>query len=249
MKKIFFTLVIINLSFLSIAQNKIALIAGMQSCNITEKNNLPVWSDNGSVPDWNAVRKDYLPRIGFHAGIMAQLSFSETSKFYFEPGVVFNNKGRKFTFSKDTLAVKKRIGLPDTLIWTRYNFTQKQYFSYIDMPLNLVYKISIGKKGKFRIGGGPALSFFFNGFDKQKHELLQIGTRNEDNLDLPVGEGKGQYLTMYFAINASAGIEFKNIFFTVDYNRGINSFYKSKFYEGSFYPQNIGVTIGIFLKK
>ena len=231
------------------AQNKIALVAGAQSSNIIEKNNLPIWSYNGSMPDWDAIRKDYSPRISFHAGMLAQIRLSEKSGLYFESGVIFYNKGRRFSFSKDTLALKKRINLPDTLINTRYNFKQKQYISYIDLPLNLVYKLPFGKNVRLIVGGGLVFSFFFNGYDNKTHEVIQIGSRDDNNEDLPVGEGKGQYLTLHYGINGSMGIEFKKAFLIADYSRAINSIYKSKFYDGGFYHQVIGVTIGLFLTR
>src|SRR5258705_2870955 len=105
------------------------------------------------------------------------------------------------------------------------------------MPLPLVYKLSVGKNLKCIIGGGPVFSFFFNGYDNKTHELEQIGSRDDNNEDLPIGEGKGQYLTLYYGVNFNLGIEIKKVFCRADYSRGINSFYKSKFYEGGFYHQ------------
>ena len=43
--------------------------------------------------------------------------------------------------------------------------------NYIDIPLNLVFKIPIGGKKKFFIGGGPYVSFFYNGFEKTETYL------------------------------------------------------------------------------
>ncbi len=238
-----------SFSFAARSQNTIAIVAGGHRSNVTEKSDIPVWSYNGNIPEWDAVRKEYSPRTSFHAGLIAQIKISERSGLYFESGIVYYNKGRKFTFGSDTLVLQKRPGLPDTLINTRYNFTQKQSIGYIEMPLHLVYKFSLGENAKFTIGGGPAFSFFFNGYDNKTHEVEQINTRFENNEDLAVGEGKGQYLTLHFGVNAHVGVEFKGIFLRAGYSRSMTSFYKSKFYEGKFYHQVIGGTIGFFLRR
>ncbi|NOT52028.1 MAG: outer membrane beta-barrel protein [Chitinophagaceae bacterium] len=230
-------------------QNTISIITGGHQSSVLEKSSLPVWSYNGSIPDWDLVRKDYSSRISFHAGLLAQIRFSEKSGLYFESGIVYYNKGRKFDFSADTLALKKRLGLPDTLINSRYNFTQEQSIGYIEVPLHLVYKFRVNENAKITIGGGPSFSFFFNGHDNKTHEVEQIDTRFEKNEDLPVGEGKGQYLTLHFSANIHIGFEFKGIFIRADYSRSPGSFYKSEFYEGKFYHQVIGGTLGFFLRR
>ncbi len=90
------------------APGRIAVVAGANSSNVIENNSLPVWSYNGNIPDWDAVRKKYSSRISFHAGIIAQIRFSEKSGWYFEPGIILYNKGRGFNSTTDTLALKKR---------------------------------------------------------------------------------------------------------------------------------------------
>lgn len=247
MKKLFLLLLFIGNAFFIRAQNKIAVVAGVHSSEVIEKNTLTTWIYDGNLPDWDAVKKKYTNRIGFHAGILTQLPFPKNANFFFMSGVIFHNKGRKFNFTSDTLALKKRDGLPDTLINTKYNFGQKQYINYIDVPINLLYKFSLGKKAKVVISGGPFFSLFFNGSDNRTHEVEQISNRVDENEDLPVGEGKGQYMTLHYGINGYTGIEFNRIFLTVNYSRGIRSFFKSKFYEGGFHHQVIGCTIGVFL--
>ncbi len=117
------------------------------------------------------------------------------------------------------------------------------------MPLNVLYKFSIGENTNVTIGGGPVFSFFFNGHDNKTHEVEQINTRFDNNIDLAVGEGKGQYRTLHFVAAGNIGIEHKAVFFRAGYSRSIGSFYTSKYYEGSFYHQVITGTFGVFFNR
>jgi len=208
------------------AQLRVAIVGGGHLSTVIEENNLP---------DWNEIEPNYSGRVGFHGGFLADLPFSLNSKLFFQPGVIFYHKGRKFS----------RIFDPSTSTITQQNSTQ--YINYIDVPLNLVYKF--GNKVKFIIGAGPYASFFYNG-----KETLQIFTQNgitqdEENKDVPVGKNAGQYRIFNFGLNGLAGIETSRIFITANYGRGLNDFYQSKDYEGSFKHQVIGGTIGVFLGK
>ena len=247
MKKTTLLFLIFSLSVLSRAQNKIAFVGGANLSNVIEKNNLPAWEYTGSIPNWDAVKKKYDPRTGFHAGFIAQLPFGPHSKLFFMPGAIFYNKGHKFSFVSDTLALQQRANLPDTLINTKYKYGQKEYINYIDIPLNLLCKLPIGKKLKFVLGGGPYVSFFFNGFDNRTHTVVSVKNREENNEDLPVGKAKGQYSTMDYGVNGLAGFELGRVFLTANYSRGFKSFYKSKEYEGDFLHEVYGATLGIFL--
>lgn len=247
-KAILLAIIIFNASIIT-AQNRIALVAGVHQSDVIETNNLPDWVYTGSLPDWDVIKKKYSPRIGMHIGFIAQVPFSEKSKLFFMPGAIYHNKGRKYDFTSDTTALLERSSLPDTLINTKYNYQQKQYLNYIDIPLNLVYKFSLGRKVKFLIGAGPYFSFFFSGSDNRTHEVAGINKRTEENEDLPVGKGKGQYSTIDYGVNGLAGFEFGRIFLTAKYSRGINNFYQSTAYDGGFKHELIGGTLGIFLGK
>jgi len=86
--------------------------------------------------------KDYLGEkldnkliTGFHAGVNAQIRLA--SEFYFQPGLLFTTKGAK---NEDGL------------------FTTTYRLSYIELPLNLVFKTVLGP-GYFMLGFGPYLAY------------------------------------------------------------------------------------------
>ena len=235
----------ISLFFLIVshAQLKIAIVGGGHQSKVLEDNNLP---------DWDSLKKNYSGRNGVHLGFMADLRLNESSNFYFQPSVLFSTKGRNYkTRSVDTTVVFKRgFGLDDSLVNTVYVQTRKQFINYIDIPLNLVYKLKLGKKSNFIIGGGASVSFFYDGFHQQDDVLVDVKLVSEENKDLPVGKGPGKYSIINFGVNGLAGFEYGRVFLTADYSRGLNDFYEPTDYTASNYKhQVIGASLGIYLGK
>lgn len=208
------------------AQVRVAVLAGGHYSDVIEENNLP---------NWNDIKSGYEGRIGFHTGFLADIPFSPRSKIFFQPGVIYYNKGRKFS---------QRFDPPVGTVISQKN---TQYINYIDIPLNLVLKM--GKKTKFIIGGGPFGSFFFSG--KETSQTVQNNgvTDLDENEDLSVGNQPGQYRTYNYGVNGLLGLEFRGFFITANYSRGLNDFYESTSYTGSFRHQVIGGTLGVFLGK
>jgi OmpA-OmpF porin, OOP family len=251
MKRIILLAFICCFSFiLSHAQFRIAIVGGLNQSNVLEDNNLPDWTYSGTLPDWETIKKKYSTRTGAHVGFIAELPFSEKSRFFFRPGVLLSGKGRKYNFSSDSSGVVQRENLPDTVIDTKFNYTQKQYINYIDIPLNFVYKFPLGQKLKFIVGGGPYVSFFYTGSDNRTNTVVGFSERREENEDLPVGKGKGQYKTLDYGVNGLAGFEFGRLFVTVNYSRGLSDFYTPATYTATNYKHEVmGVSLGIFLGK
>ncbi len=230
MKRISLVFSITLLSLISFAQSqlRVALVAGGQQSDIIEKNDLP---------GWETTKNNYSGRTGVHLGFIADLPFSERSHFYFQPGVILYNKGRKYAETFDTLISN---------IW---NLKSNEYLNYIDIPLNIVYKINLGKKAKFILGAGPYLSFFYNGKLKtETYTKRSIYTLTEN--DPQVGNGEGKYKTLDYGANGLAGFEFGRVFITANYSRGLANFFKPAGYTAADYKHEVmGATLGIFLGK
>ena len=227
MKRLSILLILTCIISVSQAQLRIALVAGGHQSDVIEEN---------EVPGFEEFKKGYTKRTGAHFGVQADVPFSSTSNFSFQPGIIFTTRGRKFA---------------DSLTTTNGEVyqTRKQFINYIDFPLNLVYKIRLGKASKFVIGGGPVLSFFYNGKERSERFGDISFFESESNEDLPVGDAPGKYKVLNYGVNAVAGIEFRRVFITANYNRGLNDFYQAKDYTGSFKHQLIGGTLGIFIGK
>lgn len=236
MKKVLFVLLLPASGLFADAQVRVAMLGGGQQSSVIEENNLPGWSDTKSL---------FTPRTGIHAGFIADIPLGIKSNFFFQPGIVFYNKGRKI--SQDF----------DTSLSSLLNIKKTEFVNYVDIPFNLVYKFKIGKKAKFIIGGGPYANVFFTG--KLKTETLNVssspaGTQllltTEENNDPAVGDGPGKYKVFGYGVNGLAGFELGRVFLTGNYSRGLDNFFKPVDYEASSYKhQVIGATLGIFLGK
>ncbi len=224
MKKILLLLLVLTGVIYSNAQIRVAVVAGGHQSTVIEENNIPVF---------DSIKGFFSGRIGIHGGFLADIPFSSKSNFSFQPGVIYHQKGRKFsqTFTPGA----------DSIV----NQKSTQYVNYIDLPLNLVLKF--GKKAKFIIGGGPYVSVFFNG--KTTAQIIQTTgvSASSENDDLPVGDKPGQYQVINYGVNGLAGFESGRFFITANYSRGMNDFYQPIGYTGSLKHQVIGGTIGIFL--
>ena len=222
------TVLILSYTF-SIAQVRVGILGGPQSSSVNESNNLPTWND---------FKNNFKSRLGIHAGFLADIPFSPTSKLYFQPGVQYSTKGRKYTQSFDTTGGGLISHLDST-----------QFVNYIEAPLNLVLKLPLGKKVKFIIGAGPYVSFFFNGKESYEYLFTNGDFASDELKDLPVGKGPGQYRTFDFGVNGLAGFEIGRVFLTANYSRGLSSFYEPLSYTGTAKHQVIGGTLGVFIGK
>ena len=76
-------------------------------------------------------------------GFIGDLPLNESGNLYFQPGMLFMGKGRKYAQVNDTLVA----AINDTLL-----YNSSLVVNYIEIPLNFTYKISLGKKSKFIVG-------------------------------------------------------------------------------------------------
>lgn len=96
---------------------------------------------NGKLSSGDKLENDML--LGFHGGVNVQIPVAP--EFYFQPGLMFATKGAKDTY---------------TILGAE--FTDEIKINYIETPLNLVYKASLGN-GFFMLGFGPYLAYGISG--------------------------------------------------------------------------------------
>ena len=96
---------------------------------------------NGKDEDGKKLENDLI--TGFHIGLNAEIPVAPG--FYFQPGVLYTIKGAKGTevFLGQTIKTTARL-------------------SYIEVPLNLVYKPTLGT-GRLLLGFGPYVAFGIGG--------------------------------------------------------------------------------------
>jgi OmpA-OmpF porin, OOP family len=229
MKKTFtLTFAIILFTTLSFAQLRIGIQGGGHKSDIIETNDLP---------NWNQIKNNYSPRTGGHFGLIADLPFGKKANFCFQPSVSFYHKGRKYAEVLDTT-------LHDTL-----QIKSSESLNYIEVPLNLIVKLPLGRTVKFIFGGGPYVGFFFDGYLKTETISKDGAYFLNENLDPPVGDGPGKYSTFDYGLNGLAGFEIGRVFLTANYSRGFKDIFQAVDYTGSFKNETMGITLGVFLGK
>ncbi len=92
---------------------------------------------NGKDYVGNKLKNDLI--VGYHVGVNAQIPVAP--KFFFQPGLLFTTKGTK---------------------WTDGSETTIDRLSYIELPLNVVYKGVLGT-GYIMIGFGPYIGYAIRG--------------------------------------------------------------------------------------
>ncbi len=218
------------LAFTGFSQ-KIALIGGVTGSGVKEKNELVGWD--------STTKPHYSGRTGIQLGFLADVPLLANNKWFLQTGIIYQPKGRKFFQIYDTATAE----LTDTFL-SRKN----SYLNYIEFPVNLAYKVSIGKNGWFVFSGGPYFSFFYKGNEESQTRLFSTNDFNDNDEKYSTGREQFKVKTMDVGINLRAGIETPSIYFSGFFSRGLSSFYQAP-YPGTFKHKMGGVTLGFWLNK
>jgi hypothetical protein len=128
--------------------------------------------------------------FGFHAGLNAQILVAP--QFYFQPGLLFSTKGAEIS---------------DT------DVTERIRLSYLELPLNFVYKSQLGS-GFIMIGFGPYVGYGISGNANYKSTL---GSVDSDVVFTNVVELNDPITSTYFKALDIGG----NLFFGYEMASGI----------------------------
>ena len=127
---------------------------------------------NGKDVNDNKLENDML--IGFHAGVNLQLPVAP--EFYFQPGLMFSTKGAKIS-------------------------TTSYKLSYIELPLNFVYKALVGN-GYFMLGFGPYVAYGIGGTDIEFKKTVETGDSDAIKYFKPFDAGAN----LFFGYELPAGL-------------------------------------------
>jgi hypothetical protein len=135
---------------------------------------------NGKNYDGNKLNNDLI--LGYHAGINLQIPL--VPEFYFQPGLLFSTKGAQHSGS---------------IAHTTTNL------SYIEVPLNLVYKGLLGS-GYVLLGFGPYIGYAVKG--KVTTEVGSISNESDITFQNTVKSGDPPLVKYYKALDAGGNIFF-----------------------------------------
>jgi hypothetical protein len=139
---------------------------------------------NGKDMDGDKLENDMI--VGFHAGVNVQLPIAP--QFYFQPGLIFSNKGAENS---------------STILTSTITSTYK--LSYIELPLNLVYKAQLGS-GYFMLGFGPYVAYAIGGKATIEGGPVTLESDIEFKKEVEIGD---PMTTTYFKpLDAGANIFF-----------------------------------------
>lgn len=134
--------------------------------------------------DYNGDKLENDMILGYHFGVNVQIPI--VPEFYFQPGLMYSTAGAKDTYD---------------ILGTTYTSTAK--LSYLQMPLNFVYKGALGN-GFVMVGFGPYLGYGIGG--KVEIEGGAVTVENDVEFKSVVEEGD-PLLTPYFkAFDAGANL-------------------------------------------
>ncbi|KAF0201687.1 MAG: hypothetical protein FD170_2544 [Bacteroidetes bacterium] len=137
---------------------------------------------NGNDYSGNKLENDMI--VGFHAGVNVLIPIAP--EFYFQPGLLFSTKG----------ATNENVVLGTTI-------TTTTNLSYIELPINLVYRGELGN-GFVLVGFGPYVGYGIGG--KVSVEGGSVTLENDVEFKSVV-ETDDELLTPYFkAFDAGANV-------------------------------------------
>jgi len=133
---------------------------------------------NGKSADGDALENTMIP--GFNAGLNIQIPVAP--EFYFQPGILYSTKGAQHQGTLLTTTTK---------------------LSYIELPLNFVYKGSLGS-GFVLLGVGPYVAYGINGkvITEGGSVSLDSPVKFQNNVEL----GDSPLVPYYKALDAGGNI-------------------------------------------
>jgi len=228
------------------AQSSIAITGGLQNASVSP--------DFILYPD--TLKKLSTQKTGVLLGFIANIPLK--GNLFLHTGIVYSAKGSNWTQFYDTANLY--INTKDLPIGKKskpFSTNTKLNVNYIDVPLNLMYKLPIKKSSSLTIGVGPQASIFYNGNstsftinvsqDSVASSSVRTSIKTVENNDLPVGKITKKYRVIHFGMNAFIGVEFSRVFFHMNYAKDLNEFYDE---DGRKYKnKTLGLSFGIFLGK
>lgn len=213
-----------------LAQVRLGILGGLHSSSVLETNQLPGWD--------TAVKKYLSGRSGYQLGLIVEVPIGRKG-FFFQPAITYITKGRQYNRNNDSLTAL----FTDTI----YNKAMLN-LSYIEIPLNLTYKMMLTPthRNYLFVSAGPYISFFYGG-NITTQSLTQTPEQfySQSN-PVNVGKGPDTYKTVDLGLNGRAGFELDKLMLDVYFSRGLTSFYNAT-YPGTFHHQLFGISAGIWL--
>jgi Outer membrane protein beta-barrel domain len=165
---------------------------------------------NGKDSDGDKLNYDL--KTGFNAGVNAEIPVG--IDFFVQPGLVFSAKGAKYEIA---------------------NVEIKRNLSYLEIPVNFLYKPELGE-GRILLGFGPYAAIAVGGNVKGGNA----------NIDIEFGNDVGENKRFDAGANLLAGYEFNNkISFQLNAGLGLVSMYNRPDNDNKSSMKNTGFGVSV----
>lgn len=198
--KSFFIVAGLTVATTALKAQALELKGGVNLANITTTN-------SGDINDANEL-------TSFHVGVLGVFPLG-TKIVSLQPGIFYTGKGA------ETI-----IGNESSATYSKQTFNPR----YIEVPVNLVFTLPIGKTNGVFLGAGPYGAIGVGGKSKVNGRLAGVDFSSEDNIkfskDNPTtsgeeGSGFGILRRFDYGINALAGIEVQKLTLSAGYGFGL----------------------------
>jgi Outer membrane protein beta-barrel domain len=164
--------------------------------------NLSTVAFSGSLPDFAINNQN---KTGYQIGATVDIGFQH---FSIQPGLFYITKGEKYVTEGTYQDQNNQTTGQHVNGNTRYN--------YLELPVNLLYKLQVSPTVKIYAGGGPYLGYGISG---TTNASFTTGTNSSTN-QFGVSFGSGGYKDnklLDYGINFAEGVEI-NKHYTIDMN-------------------------------
>jgi len=162
------------------------------------------------------------PKIGFVIGALADLPIVE--KISFRPEFNFIQKGNQYGYSTNLGATINKT---------------KNTLNYLELPLNVVYKMAVGKSSnKLYFGLGPAIGIGIIGNAKT----------GSNKSDIKFNGNPDQLKRLDVGLNLLAGYQFDmGLFGKIGYTHGFSNIDPDKLRDESFRNRGVSLCVGFMI--
>lgn len=155
-------------------------------------------------------------KMGFHFGVVSELALSDA--LYFAPGLIYSQKGYQY---------KLDLGI--------ISFDEKYTYTYLEVPLDFIYKMDLGGDSKFTIAAGPYLAYGLN-----------VSYKDEDGNESESFKDMGMK-SLDFGLNLGVGVEFSALKISAQYGLGLANTSDMDDYKET--NNVIGISVGYFFGR
>jgi len=160
-------------------------------------------------------------RYGLCGGLVIDLGIAKF--FSIVPEILYMQKGAGETIKEDSKNSEKMMTNLD----------------YVQVPLNLTFKIKMGKSAKFLFFAGPYAGYAFSAKAVYESTIDGVKTKETDNLDL--GKGDDDINPLDIGVNIGLGFEFGKVFLKSHVNAGLTNIVNNS----NFTINNGGVALSL----